>query len=174
VFSAQETNFFPSEGCCFHWASEEQPDFIVFGFTMCHVAMIIGEALEIPIVAFLLQPDHKIEERNDITTYLDKLMAPARQAMNSKGFNAVMTQIMERASPSGITLNQLRRTRGLRSCPSGLTDSMRHYDECHRFQVPMIAPINPIALGDYAKDMPHYCFTSFLYLRQGADALDPE
>ena len=56
----QERNFFPSEGCFYHWAAEERqrrcmslsrvtdllspasfdgrPDFIVFGFTVCHLA----------------------------------------------------------------------------------------------------------------------------------------
>ena len=51
------------QGCCYFWANEERPDFIVFGFTMCHVAMILSEGLRIPIVGFICQPDHKIEAR---------------------------------------------------------------------------------------------------------------
>ncbi|CAJ1386302.1 unnamed protein product [Effrenium voratum] len=44
VFSRSEVEFFPSEGCFFHWAWEERPTFIVFGFLLIHVAMIISEA----------------------------------------------------------------------------------------------------------------------------------
>ncbi|CAJ1337453.1 unnamed protein product [Effrenium voratum] len=61
VFSRSEVEFFPSEGCFFHWAWEERPTFIVFGFLLIHVAMIISEALQIPIVGFILQPLREIE-----------------------------------------------------------------------------------------------------------------
>jgi len=173
IFSAQETNFFPSEGCCFHWALEERPDFIVFGFTMCHVGMVVGEALSIPIVAFLLQPDHKIQERKDISTTLDTLLGPSRQAMNSEGFNAVLMQLFEHMGAGGnISVNKLRTSRGLRTVPTGLTDSMEHFDEMQRQSVPIVVPISPIAMGDYMDNLPPYIFTDFIYLRTGQEKLD--
>lgn len=33
------------------------------------------------------------------------------------------------------------------------------------FQVPMIVPINEIALGDYKAQLPQYVFTDFIFLR---------
>ncbi|CAK9007421.1 unnamed protein product [Durusdinium trenchii] len=172
IFSVQERNFFPSEGCCYFWAHEEQPDFIVFGFTMCHVAMILGEGLQIPIVGFICQPDHKIEERRDISTHLDRLLGPTRQAMNSEGFNATLMSIVQQMSMRGVGLNRLRKTRGLQSMPAGLSDSMAHFDELHRKEVPMIVPISQIALGEYKARLPQYIFTDFIFLRTEQDTLD--
>ncbi|CAJ1353935.1 unnamed protein product [Effrenium voratum] len=173
IFSAQEKNFFPSEGCCYHWALEEQPDFIVFGFTVTHLAMIVGEALGIPIVGFICQPDHKIEERRDVTTHLDMLLGPTRQAMNSEGFNAALMSVAQQMSMHGLSLNRLRKTRGLEPAP-GISDSMLHFEELQKQNVPMIVPISPIALGDYFSKLPQYSFTDFIYLRTSADTLDNE
>ena len=174
IFSAQERNFFPSEGCCYFWAAEEMPDFIVFGFTMCHVAMILGEGLRIPIVGFICQPDHKIEERRDISTHFDRLLGPTRQAMNSEGFNAALMSIVQQMSVSGVGLNRLRKTRGLQTMPAGLSDSMAHFDELRKKEVPMIVPISEVALGDYKDQLPQYVFTDFIFLRTSKDTLDQE
>ena len=42
-------------------SGQEKPDFIVFTFLLIHVAMIISEALEIPVVGFIFQPNREIE-----------------------------------------------------------------------------------------------------------------
>lgn len=174
IFSAQERNFFPSEGCCYFWAAEEMPDFIVFGFTMCHLAMILGEGLRVPIVGFICQPDHKIEERRDISTHLDRLLGPTRQAMNSEGFNAALMSIVQQMSMRGVGLNRLRKTRGLWTMPAGLSDTMAHFEELRKKEVPMIVPISEIALGDYKEQLPQYVFTDFIFLRTVQDTLDDE
>ncbi|CAE7277773.1 ATG26 [Symbiodinium sp. CCMP2592] len=190
----QERNFFPSEGCFYHWAAEERqrrymsdvspsratdlsssasfdgrPDFIVFGFTVCHLAMIIGEALSIPLVGFICQPDHKIEERRDTSTAVDQLLEPTRKAMNSEGFNAALMSVMQQMSVRGQSLNCLRRTRGLITIPAGLTDSMVHFDELHEQGVPMVVPISPVAVGNYLQQLQHYILTDFVFLRSSAD-----
>lgn len=174
IFSAQERNFFPSEGCFYHWAAEERPDFIVFGFTVCHLAMIIGEALGIPLVGFICQPDHKIEERRDTSTAVDQLLEPTRKAMNSEGFNAALMSVMQQMSVRGQSLNCLRRTRGLITIPAGLTDSMVHFDELHEQGVPMVVPISPVAVGNYLQQLQQYILTDFVFLRTKGDVLDDE
>ncbi|CAE7028730.1 tylN [Symbiodinium natans] len=174
IFSAQERNFFPSEGCFYFWAAEERPDFIIFGFTVCHLAMLVGEALSIPIVGFICQPDHKIEERRDTSTHIDQLLEPTRKAMNSEGFNAALMSVMQQMSVGGPSLNCLRRTRGLITVPAGLTDSMVHFDELQKQGVPMIVPISPVAVGDYAHQLQQYILTDFVYLRTVKDVLDAE
>ena len=61
MFSRSEVEFFPSEGCIHRWAREERPDFIVLGFALVHVAMIISESLQIPIVGFIFQWTQEID-----------------------------------------------------------------------------------------------------------------
>ncbi|CAE7258735.1 unnamed protein product [Symbiodinium sp. CCMP2456] len=92
VFSRSEVEFFSSEGCFFHWAWEERPTFIVFGFLMIHVAMIISEALQIPIVGFILQPLREIEPTMERTA-LDELFGPLRRVFAGQKFNAVLQQV---------------------------------------------------------------------------------
>lgn len=176
VFANQEANFFPSEGCIYHWAVEELPDFLVFGFTMTHIAMIVSEALGVPIVGFLLQPDRKVEERTDVLTLLDKLKQPVRKAMNSSEFSAAVTQIMEKTGGVGqISLNTLRTTRGLHPCPSDIADSMRQYEECAKFKVPLIVPITPMVLSDsMLEELDGTTFTNFIFLRMSVDKVSSD
>merc|ERR1740129_1894041 len=87
MLSRSEVEFFPSEGCFFHWAYKDNPDFIVFGFTITHIAMIISEVLGIPIVAFLLQPSREIEPRADPQTAMDELAGPMRELITGKEFS---------------------------------------------------------------------------------------
>lgn len=56
--------------------------------------------------------------------------------------------------------------------PAGLSDSMAHFDELHRKEVPMIVPISQIALGEYKARLPQYIFTDFIFLRTEQDTLD--
>ena len=79
MFSASEAEFFASEGVFFHWAQAERPDFVVFGFTLTHIAMIISEALDIPIVGFILQPTAEITQRSAPTSTSDKVFEPLRK-----------------------------------------------------------------------------------------------
>ena len=51
-----EREFFESEPAMFYWAEKLHPDLLLFGFTVTNIAMIISEALNIPLIGFILQP----------------------------------------------------------------------------------------------------------------------
>merc|ERR1719188_1300727 len=112
MLSASEADFFPSEGCFYHWAWVERPDFVVFGFTVMHVAMLVSEALSIPIVGFILQPKRDLESRPRAGRTRDVVLGPLRRVFGSAGFNIALKQIMERVMPRS-SLNELRLSRGL-------------------------------------------------------------
>lgn len=175
VFSNTETNFFPSEGAIFHWAYEEDPDFMVFSFTFTHLAMIVSEALRIPIVGFILQPDRQIEARGDVVTVWDEIKKPVRQIINSSAWNAVLSQLMEATGGTGaIRLNKLRASRGLARLPPDIQDTMVQYEELDDQGVPLIAPISPVVVQEHLEDLDDLNFTDFIFLRLGDDALDPQ
>jgi hypothetical protein len=170
-----EQNFLSAEGCFFYWAWEEQPDFIVFGFTGTHIALIISEALQIPIVGFLLQPAHELEQRINPATVRDQLLGPVRQIIGTQEFNAALQQIMELVGDGGPTLNTLRLSRGLAPGPRGIQDDFLQYAELTAQNVPQIVPISPLALGSHAQALRERGLTptDFIFLRRGmADSLD--
>merc|ERR1719162_374699 len=151
--AASEHNFFPSEGCFYYWAYEEKPDFMVFGFTATHVAMLISEALGIPIVGFFLQPAHNLEQRVDPRTTTDQLLGPVRQILGSTEFNAMLQHVMHLVPDGGPTLNKLRLTRGLEAYPNDISDEFTQYSELKEQNVPQVVPISPIVMGDHATVM---------------------
>lgn len=177
ALSKSEQNFFSSEGCFFFWACEERPDFIVFTFTTTQVAMIISEALQIPIVGFFLQPAHEIEQRANPATVRDQLLGPMREVVDSSEFNAMLMQMMERLPDAGYTLNQLRTSRGLGPCPRGISDEFLQYAELTRQGVPQIVPISEVVLGEHAQTLrdQNMTPTDFIFLRQEhEEGLDDE
>eukprot|EP00971_Amphidinium_carterae_P226060 4483749-Amphidinium_carterae.1 len=133
-----EQNFFCSEPCFYYWAWEEQPDFIVFAFTVTHIAMIISEALDIKIVGFFLQPAHELEQRITAASVRDQLLGPWREVVGSEGFNAALQQIMELIPDGGPTLNRMRTNRGLAPCPQSVDDEFRQYAELTAQRVPQV------------------------------------
>eukprot|EP00931_Biecheleriopsis_adriatica_P087398 TRINITY_DN61880_c0_g1_i1.p1 TRINITY_DN61880_c0_g1~~TRINITY_DN61880_c0_g1_i1.p1 ORF type:complete len:787 (+),score=108.85 TRINITY_DN61880_c0_g1_i1:337-2361(+) len=145
MLSRSEVEFFPSEGCFWHWANQEKPDFIVFGFTLTHVAMIISESLRVPIVGFTLQPSRGIEQRAVDVGTLHNLLAPIREVIVGEEFQALLQQAMERI-PSGDTLNSLRTSRGLSACPVDIDTEDRQTEALKRLRVPRVVPINPAML----------------------------
>lgn len=174
MLSRSEVEFFPSEGCFYHWAEEERPDFIIFGLTCTHVAMIISEALKIPIVGFLLQPTSEIQSRSAPLTATDQALDPIRNVVSGPQFNAVIKQIMEHVG-AGLTLNDLRLSRGLLAAPRDIRDYSVHYSILAEQNVPLLTPISPLVRGNKASYLPGLTFTDFIFLRMGAaDKLDDE
>ncbi|CAK0860745.1 unnamed protein product, partial [Prorocentrum cordatum] len=168
ALSQSEKNFFDSEGCFFYWAWEERPDFIVFGFTVTEIAMIISEALEIPLVGFFLQPVHEIQRRDENPTrVVDQLLGPVREGIDSAEFNAALMQIMERLPDGGITVNRMRRTRGLGRRPRGVYNFFLQYHELTTQRIPQVVPISDVVLGGQADQMRSegMTLTSFIFLR---------
>lgn len=146
MLSRSEVEFFPSEGCFHYWANLIRPDFIVYGFPLIHVAMILSETLQIPIVGFILQPSREIEPRSLSANMLDELMVPIRSVITGPAFQAFLQQVMERI-PSGDTLNALRTSRGLVPCPRDIDTCNRQLVELRRLGVPSIVPMSPVVIS---------------------------
>merc|ERR1712176_740853 len=51
-----EVEFFRSEPAIYYWAKTMKPDYLMFGFTMASLTAHVSEALNIPVIGFLLQP----------------------------------------------------------------------------------------------------------------------
>ncbi|CAK0899344.1 unnamed protein product, partial [Prorocentrum cordatum] len=141
-----EATMFESEGACFYWASVERPDFLVFGFNMSHIAMIISEALEIPTVGFFLQPTRKVENRKHALSFIDEVLMPFREKVNGTTFNAVLMQVFDQVNTTGesTAADFLRKTRGLIPTPLRLADEDLHFKELLRQNVPIVVPINSL------------------------------
>lgn len=175
VLTRSEVEFFPSEGCFFHWAAEDRPDFIIFGLTCQAMAMIISEALEIPIVGFILQPGKGLEARANPASVMDEIAGPLRDVIDGPTFATLLTQVMERL-PTTATLNSFRTSRQLQPCPTDIGADDRHHEELIKAKVPIIVPINQYVLGGEAEKMKEMgmTLTDFIFLRLNAEVLDPE
>mmetsp|Transcript_754 Transcript_754/g.1636 ORF Transcript_754/g.1636 Transcript_754/m.1636 type:complete len:810 (-) Transcript_754:113-2542(-) len=168
ILSNAEASYFPSEGMFYWWAYEENPDFIVFTHVLPHLAMIISEALQIPIVGFLLQPVQGVAEKLDVCGVMDELLQPFRQVINSPGFNAVLQQVVERTSgPQRI--NALRRSRGLRHMQRDFQDTYLHFELLAEQGVPLLTPVNPLVMGEHKPNGMKFC--DFIFLRLTKDSL---
>ncbi|CAE8726268.1 unnamed protein product [Polarella glacialis] len=192
IFSRSEVEWFASEGCFFHWAWQENPDFIVFGFTVTHAAMILSEALQIPIVGFVLQPAQEIPMRGHMANVIDEFLGPGRRILTSPSFTAVLQQLWERCE-GRLSLNYLRSSRGLAPAPRDIRDYRLHLNLLKEEGIPMISPINPMVLGlamaapgqqgagswspttsEESCYWPGLTFTDFIFLRLQEDDLDAE
>lgn len=171
-----EWNFFASEGTTFHWAWEERPDFIVFGFTMVSIAMLISEALHIPIAGFFLQPDKGIAEQavdvsEDEVFRFDDVWAPMRKVLDSEEFQSTFMQLAERMPSAGDVrgIRSYRQQRGLRSG----TIQIREHDvvnaELRKQRIPIIVPISEVVLKEQAVKLKtrneNIVLTTFIFLR---------
>lgn len=169
-----EQTFLCSEGCFFHWAQEEAPDYIVFAFPITHVAMIISEALRIPLVAFLLQPLHEIAKAPQADGYLDAALEPLRVALMSETFNAYAMQFMHMIPDEGITFDELRTSRGLQPFPAGIAGDFPQHTELANQGIPQLVPISSIVLGsERAMELEErgMQLTDFIFLRNERSTL---
>merc|ERR1712080_659597 len=56
ILARAEGEFFDSEPVFFRTAQVMKPDLVIYGFTVASIAMIVSQALKIPILGFILQP----------------------------------------------------------------------------------------------------------------------
>mmetsp|Transcript_44743 Transcript_44743/g.103500 ORF Transcript_44743/g.103500 Transcript_44743/m.103500 type:complete len:765 (+) Transcript_44743:167-2461(+) len=170
-FSMQEVTYFQSEGTAFFWAYQENPDFIVFSMTFVNVAMIISESLGIPIVGFILQPARAIEARHQLFDAYDELVQPARALVNDEEFNIFLTHAAEKSGFTGMTLNEMRQSRGLHPTPPALEGVDTHYLACQRQGVTMVCPIPDMVA---TKNPAHLEMTNFIFLSTENEVVSPE
>eukprot|EP01126_Amoeba_proteus_P066698 TRINITY_DN9707_c0_g1_i1.p1 TRINITY_DN9707_c0_g1~~TRINITY_DN9707_c0_g1_i1.p1 ORF type:complete len:483 (-),score=97.81 TRINITY_DN9707_c0_g1_i1:481-1854(-) len=52
MLALAEAEFFPSEPLLYYWAQTMKPNLIIYSFTLCSLAILIGESIGIPILGF--------------------------------------------------------------------------------------------------------------------------
>eukprot|EP01126_Amoeba_proteus_P016368 TRINITY_DN17574_c0_g2_i1.p1 TRINITY_DN17574_c0_g2~~TRINITY_DN17574_c0_g2_i1.p1 ORF type:complete len:281 (-),score=51.77 TRINITY_DN17574_c0_g2_i1:12-854(-) len=145
LLARSEAEFFVSEPLFYHWASTMHPDLIIYGFTMTSIAVILSEALRIPILGFILQPTcipsrdylavvpintHEFQSLYNCSPVFERL----ERSLSSHSAQRFFKEVAEDSK-----LNVVRSRRGL-SKKKGLT-----FGIVVRMSMPMIIPIHPMA-----------------------------
>mmetsp|Transcript_23053 Transcript_23053/g.50293 ORF Transcript_23053/g.50293 Transcript_23053/m.50293 type:complete len:726 (-) Transcript_23053:2565-4742(-) len=115
MLSRSEVEFFNSEPAIYYYAKEMKPDVIVYGFTMVTIAMIVSEALKIPLIGFVLQPTSIPSKDYPPILPLDEKafekMTESKDLQGHQRFN-YLKYLMEN-NPTANNVNKMRKRRGL-------------------------------------------------------------
>jgi len=163
--SRAEVTFFSSEPAVYYWAQQLKPDFLIYGFTMASISMIVSEALSIPLVGFLLQPTCipssqyppclPMKEKN--YRKLDK----AKIAKKHKS-SVFLKNLMDNMVVSGDSMVSMRRRRGLKH----YNFTTNSYQELLSKNYPLIVPVNETLFGGKPNDWSEKAvFTDCIFLR---------
>eukprot|EP00668_Euglena_longa_P006946 GGOE01008296.1.p1 GENE.GGOE01008296.1~~GGOE01008296.1.p1 ORF type:complete len:640 (-),score=129.34 GGOE01008296.1:603-2477(-) len=159
MLSRSEMEFFDSAPAMIHWAKKLQPDVLIYGFTMPHIALMISELLKIPMIGFILQP-----------AVIPSKELLAIEPMKESRFITVCYSTHEALafrkkiqdySPAHGDLNRLRASYGLPPLKGTSFELLQTYN------MPLIVPINEFCFGRHPHDWsPNTVFTDFIFLRR--------
>ena len=156
MLSRAEAEFFTSEPAAFYWADTLKPDAIVYGFTMTNIAMVISEALQIPMCGFILQPTVIPSKEYTALQSLEGNLVFTTHQMQKK-----LKRIMEDLPMDQARLSSIRSKHGLRKIRAGTS-----WDILLKKRSPFVVPINERAFGGKPNDWPaSAAFTEFIFLR---------
>mmetsp|Transcript_49198 Transcript_49198/g.73149 ORF Transcript_49198/g.73149 Transcript_49198/m.73149 type:complete len:699 (+) Transcript_49198:42-2138(+) len=184
IFLARsEYEFFNSEPAVFHWASTLKPDYLIYGFTMASLAMIASEALNIPLIGFILQPTSIPScEYPPILPLKHETFVNLSDRDNMKEHShfKMMKNMMEhvptiygtkdnRPIQLELGLDALRERRGLEKFEG---NEHNVWQQLLDGNYPLIIPINETMFGGKPKDWSENAvFTDCIFLR--GDAVPP-
>eukprot|EP00746_Dinoflagellata_sp_MGD_P120606 gnl/MRDRNA2_/MRDRNA2_56069_c0_seq1.p1 gnl/MRDRNA2_/MRDRNA2_56069_c0~~gnl/MRDRNA2_/MRDRNA2_56069_c0_seq1.p1 ORF type:complete len:470 (+),score=77.77 gnl/MRDRNA2_/MRDRNA2_56069_c0_seq1:24-1412(+) len=105
----------------------------------------------------------------------DELLKPLRALVGSPEFNSLLQQVMEQIGAAGLSLNSLRKSRGLKTCPNNLTGSYQ-FQELTKQEIPLVVPISAVSLGReevarLQEHAPTLILTDFIFLRLKEESL---
>eukprot|EP00667_Euglena_gracilis_P004177 EG_transcript_4196 len=166
MLSRSEAEFFRSESAVFHWAKTMRPDVIVYGFTLANIAMIASEALQIPIIGFLLQPTVVPSNAySPVTSLKDPKSGIGKKVSSLKTSHETLEKLrtlMEATPFDPNALNKMRHNRGLQKIPPGSS-----WKVLISQNAPIVVPINEECFGGKPDDWPPSAeFTNFIFLRE--------
>lgn len=165
MVSNSEAEFFNSEPMFYYWAKEMKPDTLCFGFNLANLAMIVSEALKIPMIGFILQPTCIPSEMYlpvvPINTHVLGVFDQIEESITTHSFEASMKRFWEN-NPFTGQLNTLRKQRGLNEFGSHYNTWLTIVDQ----DIPIIAPINAHCFGGKPPEWhAHAELTDFIFLR---------
>mmetsp|Transcript_2467 Transcript_2467/g.4774 ORF Transcript_2467/g.4774 Transcript_2467/m.4774 type:complete len:1014 (+) Transcript_2467:114-3155(+) len=176
MLAMSEAEFFASEPPTYYWAKSMKPDYLMFGFTMASVAMIVSEALGIPLMGFILQPSCIPSNHYAPVIPLDE--KAYRKMIDMKTLhkdhaNLNWLKVLAENNPLTGELNTMRKKRGLgpvkRTVGSSLISQAFQsttYPDLQNLGVPLIVPINQLAFGGLPPDWgPKTVLTNYIFLR---------
>jgi len=177
MLAFSEREFFDSETACFYFAKTMKPDFLMFGFTMASIAMIISEALRIPLLGFILQPTCIPSSQYPPVVPLEeavymRLSEKAEKTDRAHSDFSSMKGIMEN-NPFTSQLNHMRARRGLKPMKRfkfniNLVKSWQSstWTDLQHTEIPLICPINEFTFGGTPPDWgPKTVLTNYIFLR---------
>lgn len=157
-----EREFFDSEPMFYYWCRSLRPDVILFGFTTTHIAMILSESLEIPLIGFLLQPTVIPSKQYPAIALLDNEANPVVSHIVYERIKVIMEN---NPFDFNTALNTMRRGRGLEPFSHRVNDHCLIVSQ----NIPVIVPINEVAFGGKPQEWhSNAALTDFIFLRSGA------
>eukprot|EP00906_Rhabdomonas_costata_P035107 RCo049347 len=163
MLSRSEAEFFASEPAMFHWASTLKPDVVIFGFTVANIALIVHEALGIPIVGFVLQPTCIPSEAYPAVVSIPCRDLPMLNTVEKCFTSHSLQQWLKKQMQAD--LKNMRKRRGLRKY-SGNT-----WTHLISMEIPLLVPMREALFGPKPKEWgPNTHFTDFIYLRSPTPA----
>jgi len=172
MMARAEGEFFDSEPIFYKTAQDMKPELLIFGFTIVNVAMIVSQALKIPLMGFILQPtcipSDDYTAIIPIGTHQLGLIDKLEESFVSHGFQKFLKQMME-SNSVGAGLNDMRKSRGL----PAFGDDDTAWKELIKQNSPVICPINPITFCKKGSTKPagwseNIILTEFIFLQGGA------
>eukprot|EP01126_Amoeba_proteus_P066699 TRINITY_DN9707_c0_g1_i2.p1 TRINITY_DN9707_c0_g1~~TRINITY_DN9707_c0_g1_i2.p1 ORF type:complete len:565 (-),score=112.25 TRINITY_DN9707_c0_g1_i2:19-1527(-) len=178
MLALAEAEFFPSEPLLYYWAQTMKPNLIIYSFTLCSLAILIGESIGIPILGFILQPTcipskeyppvisletHDLPNVIHNSPLLGGLLGRVEQAMTTHGAQRLFKGLAEMGFLGSSNLTELRTKRNL-----GNMGWQNSFEALVQLNLPIIVPINEAAFGGKPRDWHQKaCFTEFISLSQG-------
>eukprot|EP00667_Euglena_gracilis_P004023 EG_transcript_4038 len=167
MLSRSEMEFFDSAPALMHWAKTLRPNVLIFGFTMTHIAMMISELLQIPMVGFILQPT--IIPSNDLLALQPLVDSGCVRFCYATQDAIAFRKNIADYSPAHGDLNRIRKSFGLPTLPKRTS-----YQLLQDHNMPMVIPINEYCFGKRPADWAsNTVFTDFIFLRQRHPAVVP-
>jgi len=174
-----ELEFIDSEPAIYHFAETLRPDYLLFGFTMTHVAMIISESLKIPLLGMILQPTC-IPSAHYPPLHLGAFPHGTRKGTGIvsswtnryRHMGLTSLKMLLESNPMTGMVQFVRKSRRLK--PLGhlsiwsLVDIFQGNVWVHlqEQKVPLVVPINELAFGGRPRDWgSSTVFTNFMFLR---------
>lgn len=166
--AGSEMVFFESEPIFYYWASLMKPDCIVYAFTVANIALILADALQIPIIGFVLQPTcipsvaylPVVPIDSHAMNFIDSL----EESVSTHTFQAKMKAFFENNPISG-KLNNMRARRELPPFPS----QYNVWEMIVKLDLPLIVPISERCFGGKPPEWNNKaCLTEFIFLQGGA------
>eukprot|EP00516_Mucochytrium_quahogii_P001014 CAMPEP_0203751268 /NCGR_PEP_ID=MMETSP0098-20131031/5363_1 /ASSEMBLY_ACC=CAM_ASM_000208 /TAXON_ID=96639 /ORGANISM=" , Strain NY0313808BC1" /LENGTH=743 /DNA_ID=CAMNT_0050640903 /DNA_START=507 /DNA_END=2738 /DNA_ORIENTATION=+ len=170
MLARTEREFFDSEPSFYYWAKRLEPDLICYTFTTVNLAMIISEAMKIPMIGFFLQP-------TVLPSHQYPALSPLKYEDVQNAGNQLETSDLEghkafrwikRQMENNVFTHRLKEMRRRR----GLDPHSRYDNDFQRIRernFPVICPIDPTLFGGKPSDWPKEAhLTTQIFLRGSA------